>query len=57
MILTPAFFIGAIVGWLRAGKRGGNRLDKIQYAVAHGLAVMLITLIALLAAGWLGLTA
>lgn len=56
MFLTPAFFIGAIFGWLRAGKRGGNRLDKIQYAVAHGLALMLITLIALIISGWLGLT-
>lgn len=56
MFLTPAFIIGALVGWFRAGKRGGNRLDKVQYAVAHGLAVMLITLILLLAAGWLGLT-
>ena len=43
MIFVAAFLAGAGFGWWRAGKRGGNRLDKAQYAAAHGLAVFLVT--------------
>lgn len=45
VILTVAFAIGAVFGWLRAGKRGGNRLDKLQYGAAHGIAFLLLALI------------
>jgi hypothetical protein len=55
MFVVPAFFIGAIIGWIRAGKRGGNRLDKLQYAVAHGIALFLLTLVLTLAGDWMGL--
>ncbi len=34
--------IGAILGWMRASKRGGNTADKLQYAVAHGIALLLV---------------
>ena len=44
MILPTAFLIGALFGWFRASKRGGNRLDKLQYGAAHGIALMLIAL-------------
>ena len=47
MILPIAFLIGALVGWVRASKRAGNRLDKLQFAAAHGIAVTLVTFIAL----------
>lgn len=46
MILPIAFFLGAFIGWRRATSRGGNRLDKLQYGAAHGLAFMLLALIA-----------
>lgn len=45
MILPIAFLIGAVLGWRRATKRGGNRLDKLQFGAAHGLAFMLVALI------------
>jgi len=34
--------IGAILGWIHATKRGGNTADKLQYAVAHGIALLLV---------------
>lgn len=54
MFMIPAFFIGVLIGWLRAGRFGGNRLDKLQYGVAHGLALALAVLIATIAADWMG---
>ena len=42
MILPIAFLIGAIFGWVRAAKRGGNRLDSMQYAATHGIAFLLL---------------
>lgn len=45
MILPVAFVIGAAIGWMRAARRGGTRADKLQYAAAHALAVMLLALI------------
>ena len=33
--------IGIALGWVRAKKRGGNTADKLQYAVAHGIAFLL----------------
>ena len=32
MLLPTAFVLGALLGWQRAGRRGGDRLDKLQYA-------------------------
>ena len=45
MILPIAFLCGAALGWWRAGKRGGERLDKLQYAAAHGIAFALLALV------------
>lgn len=56
LLMIAAFAIGAFVGWRRAGARGGDRLDKLQYGVAHGIAFTLATLaLAILAArlGWI----
>jgi len=39
MIVIAAFIIGAAIGWMRAVKAGGSRADKLQYAVAHALAL------------------
>jgi hypothetical protein len=55
MLLPIAFALGALLGWHRARRRGGDRLDRIQYAAAHGILVLLLTVIALVAAGRLGL--
>lgn len=38
MLIILGFVAGAAFGWMRAAKRGGNRLDKLQYAGAHGIA-------------------
>lgn len=51
MILPIAFLVGAVLGWTRATKRGGNRLDKLQFAAAHGLAFMLVSLLIVILAG------
>ncbi len=34
--------LGAILGWLNAAKRDGNTADKLQYAVAYGIALLLV---------------
>ena len=45
--------IGAILGWVHATKRGGNTADKLQYAAAHGIALLLLGyFIALFMAKW-----
>lgn len=45
MISIIAFFIGAALGWLRATKRGGTRLDQFQYAAAHGLIFTIVAIV------------
>lgn len=42
MLPLLAGIIGAGYGWWRAGKRGGNTADKLQYAAAHGIAFFLV---------------
>ena len=44
MVLPLAFALGALIGWVRAGSRGGDRLDRLQYAAAHGILVALAAL-------------
>ncbi|MER2508817.1 hypothetical protein [Amaricoccus sp.] len=56
MVLTLAFAIGMLVGWRRAALAGGDRLDKLQYAAAHGIALTLAVFTAWILAvrfGWL----
>ncbi|HVH03542.1 MAG TPA: hypothetical protein VM891_11455 [Amaricoccus sp.] len=55
MLLPLAFALGAVLGWRRAAVRGGDRLDKLQYAAAHGILFVLVALVATLAAARLGL--
>lgn len=45
--------LGAALGWLRAGKAGGNRLDKLQYAAAHATGLGLLGLAFAMLLGWL----
>ena len=56
MLLPLAFALGALLGWRRAAARGGDRLDQLQYAAAHGIFLALVTLAAtilLQRLGWL----
>ncbi|MDH5530137.1 MAG: hypothetical protein OEY05_08870 [Paracoccaceae bacterium] len=32
-----SFLLGTCVGWIRAARKGGNRLDKLQYAAVHAI--------------------
>ncbi len=42
MIVITGLILGAVLGWRRAAKRGGNRADKLQYAAAHGMALAVL---------------
>ncbi|WCQ98356.1 hypothetical protein [Paracoccus aestuarii] len=42
MIVIAAIIIGAALGWRRAAKLGGNRADRVQYAVAFALGFAMI---------------
>lgn len=55
MLLLLAFALGAVFGWRRAVRRGGDRNDKLQYAAVHGILFLLVTLVATIAAGRFGL--
>ena len=55
MLLPLAFVLGALLGWRRAARRGGDRLDMLQYAAVHGILFVLVTLVALVFAEMLGL--
>ncbi len=37
MVPVLAFLLGFALGWHRAKARGGDRLDKLQYAAVHGI--------------------
>ncbi|HEU0220912.1 MAG TPA: hypothetical protein VFR34_01690 [Paracoccaceae bacterium] len=54
MILPLGFVLGFALGWWRARARGGSRLDKLQYGAAHGIAGLLIALVATLILDRLG---
>ncbi len=54
MFAAPAFIIGVLIGWYRAGKAGGNRLDRLQWAAAHGFAFFLVALVLTVVADWQG---
>ena len=44
MLLLIIFLLGAIFGAWRAARRGGDRLDQMQYAAAHGILFVLLAL-------------
>lgn len=46
MITLAAMILGFGFGWWRAVKRGGARLDKLQYAGSHALFFGVVVLIA-----------
>ncbi|GAB4386901.1 hypothetical protein [Albidovulum sp.] len=46
MIFFLATVAGAVLGWIRAKRRGGNRLDRLQYAASHAIAFAILGLFA-----------
>ena len=44
MLIVLVFVIGALIGWRRAGERGGDTRDRLQYATAYGIAFALVAL-------------
>ena len=44
MASIAAMIAGFALGWHRAGKRGGNRLDRLQYGAAHGIFFFIVAL-------------
>jgi hypothetical protein len=46
VIFFPAILLGAAVGWWRAGRRGGNRADKVQYALVHAIFFAILAIFA-----------
>lgn len=44
MIPILCLIIGAVLGWTRAARRGGQTADKLQYAAGHGIAGFLIAM-------------
>ena len=55
MIYPLALILGAIYGWQRAGKRGGNTQDRLQYAAVFGIIAIVLTIVAIILAGFAGL--
>lgn len=54
MIMVPAFFLGALIGAIRAKSKQGRGLDMLQYGAAHGIIFFIIGLFATIAFDWLG---
>lgn len=54
MVAVLFAIIGAALGWMRAGKLKGNRLDRLQYAVVFAILGFLLGLLATVIADWLG---
>ncbi|WP_371168754.1 hypothetical protein [Aliiroseovarius sp. 2305UL8-7] len=46
MLIIAALIFGALFGVLRARNRGGNRLDKAQYAAVHAIIFGVIAIFA-----------
>ena len=55
MLLVAAFALGALVGWRRAARHGGDRLDRLQYGAVHGIVFTLVAVVLTLVLGRAGL--
>ena len=55
MLLPLVFAFGLWFGWRRAVRRGGDRLDRLQYAAVHAIAFTLAALILTILAARLGI--
>ena len=54
MLIAAAFVLGALLGWRRAVRRGGDRLDQLQYAAVHAIALTLAATVLVVLLGRLG---
>ncbi|MEM6620191.1 MAG: hypothetical protein AAF631_12955 [Pseudomonadota bacterium] len=54
MIGVAAAVVGAAIGWWRAGKGGGNRLDKLQFAAVFAIIFFLAGIALTIALDWQG---
>lgn len=45
MLLLAAIALGFYIGWRRAGQRGGDRLDRLQYGTVHAIVLALAVLV------------
>lgn len=45
MIVLICMVLGFALGWYRAGRAGGNTKDRLQWALAHMLALMVAALL------------
>ncbi len=45
MIIPFATLVGALLGWFRAHRARGNRLDKLQYAAVFAIIFFVASLI------------
>ena len=55
MLVVAGAVLGALLGYRSAGRRDGDRLDRLQFAAVYGLAFGLAGLVLTLLAGWLGI--
>ncbi len=55
MVLVLVFALGALFGWRRAVRRGGDRLDQLQYGAVHGILFVLVALAATVIGSAVGL--
>lgn len=55
MIYPFVFALGAVIGWRRAARRGGDRLDQLHYAGVHGIVLTLAAVLLAVLAGQFGL--
>jgi len=44
MYILAGILIGAVIGYRRALKRGGNGLDRAQYAAVHAIVLAIVGL-------------
>ena len=54
MLIAAAFVFGALLGWQRARRRGGDRLDQLQFAAVHAIALTLAAVVLVVVLGRLG---
>jgi chromate transport protein ChrA len=47
LLLLAIAGLGAYVGWTRAARAGGDRLDRLQYAAVHAILFALASFIAM----------
>ncbi|MCC6007112.1 MAG: hypothetical protein JJU40_05495 [Rhodobacteraceae bacterium] len=55
MLILTGFVLGALLGYRAAHRRGGNTLDKAQYAGVWGIGGAILGLFATLALGHAGI--